>query len=599
MTVLSVWSTIGSIALFIIALSVLVVIHEFGHFIIAKSFKVYCSDFSIGFGPKIIKIKRKKGETTFNVGIIPLGGYVSMFGEGVELPDGKQIPKSRSLNGINRWKRAAIMVAGIVMNFVLAFVIFFISASCFEQHRFYIDAPVVKNEEKYNSALRVVDPTTNVPFAFNKGDAILMGSYAVEVGDQTYAFNNLLQFCADEESKENRSFITATAKATVNVDGVDTEKYYVFGFQFQTPAQASDFSKGIVVFEATKYPGNVVKYPVFDAKLNKNVLVPIGKDVYLPVLKDGKPIIVDFAKENPTFTPTINILRSNKTEENPDAKATLHEANLKIEAEDGKIAPLYIGALDYTYWNGWKSFEVAGKQFAHSTTAVAKALGGLFVGKNLDQIGGPLAIFNQSTMILNEFPFTEYLNVWGVISVNLALFNLLPFPGLDGWQLLVTGVEGTVNVFTRSKYRKKYQKEKAKKANKPETEVVETPVEGKYDAALLHQLHELNENILDVEKAYFYKFNKKYNHEALLNTFSDPTMEEEYNANEEYKYFKDHNEAVHTYEEFVLLNNLSEVAPYKEWAIPETTKNIISYVGLGLLMLLAVVIFVMDIVKMF
>ena len=68
------WNTLLSILLFLIALGVLITIHEFGHFIAAKSFKVYCTDFSIGFGPKILKIKRKKGETTFSLGILPFGG---------------------------------------------------------------------------------------------------------------------------------------------------------------------------------------------------------------------------------------------------------------------------------------------------------------------------------------------------------------------------------------------------------------------------------------------------------------------------------------------------------------------------------------------
>ena len=61
------WNTLLSLVLFFIALGVLVTIHEFGHFIAAKSFKVYCTDFSIGFGPKIVKIKRKKmGNDFFN-----------------------------------------------------------------------------------------------------------------------------------------------------------------------------------------------------------------------------------------------------------------------------------------------------------------------------------------------------------------------------------------------------------------------------------------------------------------------------------------------------------------------------------------------------
>ena len=104
-------NTILSLILFFIALGVLITIHELGHFIAAKSFKVYCSDFSIGFGPKIVNIKRKNGETNFKIGVFPVGGYVSMYGEGVELPSGVNIPKSRSLEGISRYKRLIIMAS--------------------------------------------------------------------------------------------------------------------------------------------------------------------------------------------------------------------------------------------------------------------------------------------------------------------------------------------------------------------------------------------------------------------------------------------------------------------------------------------------------
>ena len=100
------------ILLFILALGALVTIHELGHFLTAKLFKVYCVEFSIGFGPKIFSRKKVTKETRFSIRAIPLGGYVSMYGEGVELEDGVTIPESRSLEGVSKWKRAIIFVAG-------------------------------------------------------------------------------------------------------------------------------------------------------------------------------------------------------------------------------------------------------------------------------------------------------------------------------------------------------------------------------------------------------------------------------------------------------------------------------------------------------
>ena len=84
------------ILLFIVCLSLLIMIHELGHFTAAKIFKVYVMEYSIGFGPALIHKKRKDGETYFSLRAIPFGGYVSMFGEEVQLEEGQTIDKSRS-----------------------------------------------------------------------------------------------------------------------------------------------------------------------------------------------------------------------------------------------------------------------------------------------------------------------------------------------------------------------------------------------------------------------------------------------------------------------------------------------------------------------
>ena len=122
---------IGSLLLFILSLSVLIIIHALGHLSMAKLFKIYCQEFSVGFGPALLH-KRKEGkETYFSIRAIPLGGYVSMFGEGVTLEDGVNIPQSRSLEGVKRYKKAIVVSAGIILNAVLGLVLFSISNICF------------------------------------------------------------------------------------------------------------------------------------------------------------------------------------------------------------------------------------------------------------------------------------------------------------------------------------------------------------------------------------------------------------------------------------------------------------------------------------
>ena len=120
------------VVLFLIFLSVLIIVHELGHLAMAKAFNVFCLEYSIGMGPLLFKKKRKNGETQFSIRAIPFGGYVSMYGEGVALPEGVEVPEERSLNGVKWWKRGLILIAGVTMNAVLALTFFFVS-NCFPQ----------------------------------------------------------------------------------------------------------------------------------------------------------------------------------------------------------------------------------------------------------------------------------------------------------------------------------------------------------------------------------------------------------------------------------------------------------------------------------
>ena len=115
--------TIINLLVFFIILGVIIMIHEFGHFITAKYFGVYCSEFSLGMGPKIFG--KKKGETEYQIRALPIGGYVAMAGE-ADQEDNEQmkdVPYERTLKGIKTWKKCVIMLAGVFMNFVLAIVL--------------------------------------------------------------------------------------------------------------------------------------------------------------------------------------------------------------------------------------------------------------------------------------------------------------------------------------------------------------------------------------------------------------------------------------------------------------------------------------------
>lgn len=111
---------------FVLILGVIILVHEFGHFIFAKWSGVYVYEFSIGMGPKLFGKKGKNGETEYCIRAIPLGGFVRLAGE--EVDDDSKVKKDRKLYNKSFIQRFFIMFAGAMNNFILCFVLLFVSA---------------------------------------------------------------------------------------------------------------------------------------------------------------------------------------------------------------------------------------------------------------------------------------------------------------------------------------------------------------------------------------------------------------------------------------------------------------------------------------
>jgi len=112
-----------TIIYFILILGITVFIHELGHFLFAKKYGVYVYEFSLGMGPRLFKFNRKNDETDYCIRLFPIGGFVQMAGEEVEVDE--NIPEEKRLQSKTAFQRFMIMVAGVMMNFLLAFVLLF------------------------------------------------------------------------------------------------------------------------------------------------------------------------------------------------------------------------------------------------------------------------------------------------------------------------------------------------------------------------------------------------------------------------------------------------------------------------------------------
>ena len=108
----------------ILILGIIVFIHEFGHFLFAKKAGIYVYEFSLGMGPRIFKFNRKNDETEYSLRLFPIGGFVRMAGEEVDLDE--KIPENKRMQSKTWMERFLTVIAGIMFNFILAIIVFFI-----------------------------------------------------------------------------------------------------------------------------------------------------------------------------------------------------------------------------------------------------------------------------------------------------------------------------------------------------------------------------------------------------------------------------------------------------------------------------------------
>jgi regulator of sigma E protease len=111
--------------LFLIVLAILIFVHELGHFITARACGIRVDEFALGFGPKLWSTK--KGETKYAINLIPFGGYVKIFGENPDVDSISGPDSSRSFVNKPKWQQALVLVAGVVFNFIFAWILVSIS----------------------------------------------------------------------------------------------------------------------------------------------------------------------------------------------------------------------------------------------------------------------------------------------------------------------------------------------------------------------------------------------------------------------------------------------------------------------------------------
>ena len=182
---------------FILVLGVTVFIHELGHFIFAKRAGIYCYEFSLGMGPVIWKFNRKNDETTYCLRLFPIGGFVQMAGEAVDLDE--NIPKEKRMQSKTWMQRFLTVIAGVMFNFLLALIIFFTIG-------------LISGTDDQKAYIASIDETFNVASTnLEVGDQILEIN-----GTNTWSYNKALLVLTVEDGKD----VTLAVKHT---DGTEEE----------------------------------------------------------------------------------------------------------------------------------------------------------------------------------------------------------------------------------------------------------------------------------------------------------------------------------------------------------------------------------------
>lgn len=437
-----------NIILALLVLGVVIFIHEFGHFIVAKANGVTVVEFYIGFGPKIIHFR--KGETEYSLRLIPFGGACVMLGDDLLAEDSKDrlgddaedvedetedslgtlndksirgddshresaaetlkkklqdgFDESKSFANKNVWSRIAIIAAGPFFNFLLAFVLAIVIIVAVGVDPCKVD--IVEAESPAATAgLKVGDEIVKI-----NNNSI---SFAKE-----YSFH--MYYHADETMKI--TYIRDGNKYTTTVEPV-LKHYedYMVGITISRNSLINSVTEGGPADKAGLKAGDIVTHvagvELSEERLFGDILDETkGKQVELKVLRDG---------ENITLSVTPELVES-----------------------DG----YYTGFDCYGYRekvSAGSTVIYAVKEVAYWIETVVKSVGMMFTGQvGIDDLSGPVGVVDAVNTVVEQskpdgayYVMLNLFNFMVMISANLGVMNLLPLPALDGGRLVFMFIE--------------------------------------------------------------------------------------------------------------------------------------------------------------
>jgi regulator of sigma E protease len=383
----------------VILLGVMILIHELGHYVAALLVGIKVETFSFGFGPRLFGIKR--GETDFRVSAIPFGGYVRMMGE---QPGDEPSTDPRSFQAKARWQRALVVLAGPFMNIVLAIVI----VTGLYMYGFPKE---VTSSDPVISSLQPGSPAANA--GLQPGDKIVQlngrknPSWSDLLTQEALNANHQLSVVVDRNGRKLNLAVTPRmdAKQGVGVAGWGGD-VQVGQVVKGSPAEAAGLKPGDLLIRVNKQP------VASAATVQQSVIRSGGKPVELTVMRDGH---IRDLRVAPAAT--------------GDSKMPWRIGiafRMPVEMVKLGFAPALRESVRLNLQNATLIFQVLGSIVERRVSPKTLA--------------GPIGMAKMSSEAAHEGA-SSFFGWMALVSLNLAIFNLLPIPILDGGTLLMLFVE--------------------------------------------------------------------------------------------------------------------------------------------------------------
>ena len=396
---------------FILVLGILILVHEWGHFIVARFFGVRVDVFSIGFGPRLFGWKR--GATDYRVSAFPLGGYVRMAGQDLsEIDSGDQKPTGApdELMSKKRWQRGLISLAGPVVNLIFPFVLltgyFVIKGNPYPK---YLDDPLV--------ILRLPKDSPLAKVGVQPGDRIVSLD-----GVSSPTWNTV-------ESEFSKGSINKKFKVTFEHQGeIHSAEASTSGMQVPELLFGYTPNRPIVGYAEKDKPAYRAGIRRDDIILSMNGQPLNNWPEMVTAIQNtgGKPIQVTVLRGKQAVSFTVSPV-SDKNDQGETVWIIGIRPGQEYSFRKVGVIQAVVSASDFTGRETWQVVAIVGKLVTGKVAA--------------KQLQSFIGIANEAGHAVQEGTFAVVL-LMAALSLNLGILNLLPIPILDGGNILLLTLEG-------------------------------------------------------------------------------------------------------------------------------------------------------------